>query len=100
MYFYYILQFVVHGTSVLLSIQISRTLCRLRRHLKRGARDSIRLFTSRRLVMLTSAAIYFSVSLTYAILYWKGMDRSDIGYVTDFILYSILHGFDWFGGGY
>ena len=85
-YFYYVLQILAHGCSIVLGFRICRTLCRLHGHLKKGARRSIKVFIARRMVILGVAAIYFIVSFTYAVMYWSGLERGNVGFV-------VLHNF-------
>ena len=80
-YFYYTLQFLTHFISLCLFIKIGLTCRRLRQHLQDHARQSIKLFIARRIVMLAIASAFFVLSFTYAILYWLGMSRANVAYV-------------------
>ena len=41
------------------------------------------------MVILGVAAIYFIVSFTYAVMYWSGLERGNVGFV-------VLHNFSLF----
>eukprot|EP00750_Incisomonas_marina_P027968 INCI6305.3.p1 GENE.INCI6305.3~~INCI6305.3.p1 ORF type:complete len:343 (+),score=40.91 INCI6305.3:374-1402(+) len=79
-YFYYTLQFLTHFISLCLFIKIGLTCRRLRQHLQDHARQSIKLFIARRIVMLAIASAFFVLSFTYAILYWLGMSRANVAW--------------------